>query len=58
MSKPSVGKNEFKGTLTDFTKIKGLKDEDDVFYANEFPELFSACNNDDTDMIEYFVNGS
>ena len=45
MSKPSVGKNEFKGTFIDFTKIKVLKDTDNLFYANKFPELFSACNN-------------
>ena len=63
MRKPSVGKNEFKGTLIDFNKIKVLTGKDDVFYnkecvfyANEFPELFSACSNEDTDMIECFMN--
>ena len=56
MSKPSVGKNEFKGTLIDFNKIKVLTDKDDVFYnkecvfyANESPKLFSACSNDNND---------
>ena len=56
ISKPSVGKNEFKGTLIDFTKIKALKDKDKIFYANKFPKLFSACNNEDTDMIECLMN--
>ena len=63
MSKPSVGKNEFKGTLIDLNKIKVLTDKDDVFYnkecvfyANKFPKLFNACSNEDTNMIECFVN--
>ena len=56
MSKPSVGKNEFKGRMIDFHKIKVLTDEDNVFYANEFPELFSICSNEDVVMIECFMN--
>ena len=55
MSKPSVEKNEFKGILIGSTKIKVLTDKDNVSYANEFPELFSACNNEDTDKIECFM---
>ena len=59
MSKPLLGRNkiEKKGTLIDIKKIKLLCDVDDVFYSNEFLELFNGvCYNKDTDMIEYFMN--
>ena len=56
MSKPSVGRNEFKETFIDFTKIKVMKDEDDLFYNYKFTKLFSAGSNEDTDMIECFMN--
>ena len=47
MSKPSVGKNEFNGTIIAFTKTKVLNYKDNVFYTNKFPELLSnkyICN--------------
>ena len=58
MAKPTVGKKEQQGLgkLIDFVNIKIPKDEDDVFF-NELPVLLpSICGNDDTDIIECFLN--
>ena len=56
MEKASGGKSLDKGTLIDFTKLEVPKDEDDVFHCNELPTLLSCCNNENTDIIKFFLN--
>ena len=57
MDGPSQGKSENKGNLINFKTIEVPKDEEDIFMTESIPTLLpSICSNNDTDVIELFMN--